>query len=310
MNSAPLISVVVPVYRGEACLSELTSLLVAQLLRIDPEYEIILVNDASPDDSWGVIENECTQNDRVKGINLSRNFGQHYAIYAGLSFASGDWVVVMDCDLQDNPEELVRFYHKAREGFDIVVAQREKRVDSLFRRFVSFVFYSAFSYLTGTEQDATVCNFGMYHSKVIDAVLSMGDAIRYFPASIQWVGFNSCKIPVLHQARYEGKSSYSMKKLLSLAFDTIVSFSDKPLKICTSLGLAIVLLTVLVSGVYFLRFLTGQIKVSGYASIILSIWFLSGCIISMLGVVGLYLGRVFDQVKRRPLFIVSEKRNV
>lgn len=246
----------------------------------------------------------------VKGINLSRNFGQHYAITAGLHCAKGDYVVVMDCDLQDRPEEIPNLYNKAREGYDSVFAQRIHREDNWFKRTSSKLFYSVFSYLTDTRQDASVANFGIYRRCVIDAILSMGDRFRYFPTQVQWVGFRKAYLPVRHAGRAEGKSSYNFGRLIRLALDTIISFSDKPMRLMVKFGFVITLLSILIAIGYLIRFLLGDIVVLGYTSLILSVWAIAGIIISLLGVVGLYIGKMFDTVKHRPTFIVGETRNL
>ena len=203
------ISVVSPVYFGENLVEELVTRLDNSLTQICDDYEIILVEDGSPDDSWKSIEKACSVNSKVKGIKLSRNFGQHYAISCGLEHANGDWIVVMDCDLQDRPEEIRNLLEKALEGYDIVFAQRIERQDTFLKRMSSLAFYKVFSYLTDTQQDPSIANFGIYNKKVINAVLSMKDTIRYFPTLVQWVGFNSSKIEVEHNSRFDGHSSYS-----------------------------------------------------------------------------------------------------
>lgn len=277
---------------------------------ITEHYEIILVNDASPDNSWNVIRAECEKDSRVKGINLSRNFGQHYAITAGLSYAKGEWVVVMDCDLQDRPEEIPNLYNKAIEGYDSVFAQRINRSDSWLKRMSSKLFYKFFSYMTETRQDASVANFGIYNRKVIESILAMGDKMRYFPTQVQWVGFRKYYMPVEHDSRLEGKSSYSLKKLFRLAFDTIVSFSDKPLRLTMNIGALITVVSFLIGLIYLIQYLCGHIAVMGYASLIISLWFICGILVFLIGVVGLYLGKTFNQTKGRPTFIVDDKVNI
>jgi dolichol-phosphate mannosyltransferase len=247
---------------------------------------------------------------RVKGINLSRNFGQHYAITAGLSYAKGEWVVVMDCDLQDRPDEIPNLYKKAMEGWDIVFAQRKERKDGFLKKKLSKLFYYLFSYLTETKQDASVANFGIYNKKVIVAILSMKDQIRFFPTMVQWVGFRKYYLPVKHSERFEGKSSYNFKGLFKLALNSILAFSDKPLRLTVKLGFGITLISLLVMLVYFIMYLTGSIKVLGFTSLIISFWFLSGIIIFILGFVGLYIGKMFEKVKDRPNFIVQEEINI
>lgn len=274
------------------------------------DYEIILVNDASPDNSWQAIEAECKKNPKVKGLNLSRNFGQHYAITAGLSYATGEWVIVMDCDLQDRPEEIPNLYKKAQEGYDSVLAQRVQRTDGWFKKLGSKCFYKVFSYLTETKQDASVANFGIYNRKVIEAVLSMGDAMRYFPTQIQWVGFKRAYLPIQHDERAEGKSTYNLSRLFRLAFDTIISFSDKPMRLMVKMGLFVTIASFIVGIVFLVRYCLGEIEVLGFTSLIISLWLLGGIIISLIGIVGIYLGKLFEKAKDRPTFIVDQKLNI
>lgn len=310
MSTSIHISVVSPIYRGEKMVEELVRRNIEALAAITDDYEIILVNDASPDNSWQAIEVECRKNPKVKGINLSRNFGQHYAITAGLTYAKGEWIVVMDCDLQDRPEEIPNLYAKAQEGYDSVLAQRAQRSHSLFKRLGSKMFYKLFSYLTETQQDASVANFGIYHRKVIDAVLSMGDAMRYFPTQIQWVGFRRAYLPIQHDERAEGKSTYNLHRLLRLAFDTIISFSDKPMRFMVQMGSVVTIVAFVVGIIFIVRYCMGLIEVMGYASLIISLWFLGGIIISLIGIVGIYLGKLFEKAKERPTFIIRQKMNL
>lgn len=179
-QETPLISIVSPVYKAEKIVDILVKRIKEEVSKITENYEIILVEDGSPDRSWEAIERNCMEDKRVKGIKLSRNFGQHYAITAGLDHAKGEWTVVMDCDLQDRPEEIINLYQKALEGYDIVLARRHKRQDSFLKRTFSWLFYKILSYLTGTKHDPAVANFGIYHKKVIQAVSQMRESIRYF----------------------------------------------------------------------------------------------------------------------------------
>ena len=309
-DNNPHISVVSPVYRAEKIVPELVKQLHENLAIITDDYEIILVNDASPDNSWMSITAECEKDKRVKGINLSRNFGQHYAITAGLNYAKGNWVVVMDCDLQDRPDEIPNLYWKAEEGYDSVFAQRIERQDSFFKRLFSKMFYSLFSYLTETKQDASVANFGIYRKCVIEAILSMHDQIRFFPTMIQWVGFRKCYLPVQHADRYEGKTSYNFKGLLRLAINNIVAFSDKPLRLTVKIGFVISLFSFLLAIYNIFAHLIGIITVEGFTSTIFSIWFVSGLMLVVLGVVGLYVGKTFENVKKRPTYIIQNQINV
>lgn len=310
MTTNPHISIVSPEYKGEKMVEELVSRIVTSVSSITEDYEIILVNDASPDNTWEEIKKQCAKNPKVKGLNLSRNFGQHYAITAGLHYAKGDWVVVMDCDLQDRPEEIPNLYAKAQEGWDSVFAQRIGRRDTWLKRLSSKMFYSVFSYLTDTKQDPSVANFGIYRKSVIEAVLSMGDRMRYFPTQVQWVGYKKYYLPITHDQRKEGKTSYSFKKLVRLAWDSIISFSDKPLRLMMKMGFVITILSLVIGAIFLIRYFCGYISVLGYTSLIISLWLIGGIVISLLGVVGIYLGKAFEQSKHRPNFIVSQTENI
>jgi dolichol-phosphate mannosyltransferase len=304
------ISVVSPVYKAENIIEKLIGQLHEQLSVITPYYEIILINDASPDQSWNKIVQECDKDKRVKGINLSRNFGQHYAITAGLTYVQGEWIVVMDCDLQDMPEEIPNLYKKALEGYDSVFAQRILRNDTFLKKNLSKIFYRFFSYLTETRQDPSVANFGIYHRRVINSILKMKDQIRFFPTMVQWVGFKKFYLPVKHAERYIGKSTYNLKGLFRLAVNIILAFSDKPLRLTAKSGFIISMLSFILIVVYLIMYLSGHIQVIGFTSIILSMWFLAGIIMMILGMVGIYIGKVFEKVKDRPTFIIAESRNL
>ena len=302
-----MISIVSPVYRAEKILPILVSEINLVMERIGEDYEIILVDDRSPDNSWEVMKVLSSQNPKIKSIRLSRNFGQHSAIFAGLTRAKGDWVVVMDCDMQDQPKEIAKLYKKALEGYDIVLGQRENRKDKFLKKLTSRLFYKVFNYLSGANFDNNVANFGIYHQKTIKSILDMGDYVKFFSLFINWIGFKSVSIPIEHGEREEGKSTYSVGRLFKQAFNVIISFSDKPLRLFINFGLSISVLSFIV-GIYYLYLaLTGKIAQPGFSSLILSIWFLSGIIISGIGIVGVYLGKTFDQAKGRPTFIIDEE---
>ena len=305
----PSISVVSPVYQAEEIVPRLVQEIVSVLDALVDSYEVILVEDRSRDHSWDAIKKECQKNRKVKGIRLSRNFGQHYAITAGLRHAKGEWVVVMDCDLQDRPDQINAMFNKALEGFDVVLARRRIRNDSRVKRLYSRLFYFVFSYLTGTKQDASIANFGVYRSKVIHAVLSMKDNIRYFPAMVQWVGFSTATVDVEHSSRFQGQTTYDFKRMLRLAIDNIVSFSAKPLRLAAQGGLILSFVSLLVGIIYLIGFLIGAVKVAGYTSLIISIWLTAGINIFVLGLVGIYVGKAFERVKDRPVYIIDELIN-
>lgn len=307
-NSNIEISVIIPVYKAEENLDELIERLKTQLGLITNSYEIILVDDGSPDDSWyKILTNSKHNPGHIKGVKLSRNFGQHYAITAGIDYCVGKWTIVMDCDLQDRPEEIPNLYKKALEGYDIVLASRTLRRDKFLKSTFSKIFYTILSYLTGTYHDPHVANFGVYSYKVINGVKDMRESIRYFPTMVRWVGFKSTTIPVVHAERLKGKTTYDFKKLLSLAIDIILAYSDKPIRLSIKFGFLISLISFLFAVVIFYFALTGKVLVSGYASLIISLSFFSGLIISILGIIGLYVGKTFEVTKKRPLYFVDEK---
>ncbi|MFN1219606.1 glycosyltransferase family 2 protein [Chryseobacterium kwangjuense] len=301
-----MISIISPVYRAENILPLLVSEIDAAMSRIGVKYEIILVDDRSPDNSWTTMQSLAKSQSNLRIFRLSRNFGQHPAIMAGLSKAEGDWVVVMDCDMQDQPKEIERLYRKAQEGYDVVLARREVRIDSFFKKLSSKIFYKVFNYLAGIEINNEIANFGIYNRKVIKSILNINDSIKFFPLFVNWVGYRTTTLSVEHSSREEGKSSYSMSRLVSLAFNVIVSFSDKPLKIFVGFGACISFLAVLVAAYFMVNYFQGKITEPGFSSLILSIWFLSGVIISCIGIVGIYLGKTFNQTKNRPVFIIDE----
>ena len=304
------ISVVSPIYGCKACLAQLYERLIASLSSITSSFEIILVNDACPQNSWECIELLCERDSRVKGINFSRNFGQHYAISAGLDHARGKWVVVMDCDLQDQPEEIVKLYAKAQEGYDIVFGKRVERQDGFFKRLSSVAFNKVLEYFTGAKQDNTIANFGIYSHKVIATINRYREQSRDFLLFARLVGFKSTAIEIQHAPRAHGQSSYTLSKLIRLAVDSIVSHSNKPLRLCIQLGFLIATASVVFAIWLVIRYYFYHTPTEGWTSLMVSMFFMFGLLFAIIGIVGLYIGKIFDEVKQRPLYIISETRNL
>jgi len=304
------ISVVIPVYGCSLSLNELYNRLNKSLNKITLDFEIIFVNDASPENDWEIITKLSKKDDRIKGINLSRNFGQHYAITAGIDYCKGDWVIIMDGDLQDQPEEIPNFYNKAQEGYDIVLGRREHRQDSFLKKIINKIFYNLFYYLTNTKIDNSVANYRIVSRKVIDNYIKLKEYHRFLNLSMAWLGFNFTYINIEHSKRQYGKSSYSLNKLFNLAINAIISFSDKPLRLTIKLGFTLIF----ISTIFFIYKISENIiygtTATGWSSIIASIFFSTGIIISVLGIIGLYIGRIFEEVKQRPLYVISEKINI
>jgi polyisoprenyl-phosphate glycosyltransferase len=241
----------------------------------------------------------------IVGLRLSRNFGQHAAIQAGLSRVRGAWIVVMDCDLQDRPEEVPRLWAKALEGFDVVRAKRATRNDPKHRRVLSTAFYRLLSYLTDANQNPEFSNFGIYSRRAIEVVTNWQEESKYFPAIISWIGFSQSVQVVEQDPRFAGHSSYTFRKLVALGMNVVVGFSDKPLKLVMATGFAIALLSFGMTFFVLVSHLLGALTVQGWASIALSLWFLAGCLLFAVGLTGLYVGRILVEVKGRPTFIVD-----
>lgn len=302
----PSISVVSPVYGCSQCLESLVERIDIALFGLVDSHEVIFVDDASPDDAWTRIVELAGANPKVRGLRLSRNFGQHPAIFAGIDSARGRYVVVMDCDLQDMPEQIPLLYQAlVNEGHEAVFARRTVRHDGPFKRLGSFLFYRFLASLTNVPQDHRTANFGIYTRKVIDIVRSMPEAERFFPLMVKWAGFQTGYVDVSHGEREQGRSSYSFRKLLRLALSVVLSYSDQPLRMVVKAGLSFALLAFIFVVFSIWRWFAGDIAVAGFTSIIASIWLLGGAMVFSIGVVGLYVGRTFNDAKRRPQYIID-----
>jgi len=300
-----MISVVVPVYQAEQTLPALVERLTRALAALTPSYEIILVDDRSEDGSWRVILDLLPAHPAIVAVRLSRNFGQHYAITAGLDLARGRWTVLMDCDLQDQPEHIGLLLARAQEGFDVVHARRLARQDTLGKRVMSAAFYRIFTLLSGYRLDHTVGAFRIMDRKVVDAYRQMREAHRLFGGMIEWLGFSTAFVDVQHAARQGGRTSYRFRSAMQVALDGVISFSNRPLYLSVFIGALMAVLSgawVLVILVYFALHRTG---VQGWPSLMAATTFIGGLILFNLGVIGLYLGRIYDQVKQRPLYVID-----
>ena len=306
ITSSPHLSVVIPVYKAELTLDELYRRLKAALECISPSFEVILVEDCGGDKSWQIIQRLAASDARVRGIQFSRNFGQHYGITAGLHQCRGEWIVVMDCDLQDRPEEIPRLYAKAQEGYDVVLALRGARCDPLLKRITSRLFYKIFNYLAEIDYDGESGNFRIMSRKVVTNFRRMGEQLRFFGGLVQWMGFPTSSITVEHAERFEGTSTYTLAKLWKLATETIIAYSDKPLRLAVRLGFLMAFFS-FCYGAYILgHALFYGSPIPGWNSLIVSLYFIGGIIIAILGILGIYLGKTFDESKKRPLYIIRQ----
>lgn len=302
----PDLSIISPVYGCKGCLEELVERIAAAIAPRVASHEVILVDDGSPDGAWERILELAASHPTVRGLRLSRNFGQHAAISAGLAHARGRRIVVMDCDLQDVPEEIPKLLDAVGGETDVALASRTDRQDSALKKAGSRTFYRLLGWLTDSIHDPSTANFGAYSRKVVDAVNAMPESDRFFPLLVRWTGFRTTLVPVTHARRTEGSSGYGLRQLVRLATNIALSFSDKPLRLVVKTGLAFAFLSLCVVAVSVYRYSIGDVAVAGFTSIIASIWLVGGAIVSSVGVVGLYVGKLHGQAKHRPNFIVAE----
>lgn len=299
-------SVVVPVYGCPAAVRPLVERLSHTIEQITQDYELILINDACPLGSWSEIIAVSQENVHVIGINLARNFGQACAILAGLDQSTGDWIVVMDCDLQDRPEGILDLYHKAMEGYDVVFARRKDRKDTKLVKALSKSFYKVYNYFTNGNYDGSINNFSIASRQVIDQFCAMREQTRAYTLFIKWLGFKQAEIDIEADARYEGKSAYSFKKKMNLAYRLITSQSNKPLVLSVQVGMCCAIGAFIFMFYQIARyFLIGNIPV-GWTSLIVSIYFMGGLILIAVGILGIYIGNIFNETKQRPLYVIRD----
>jgi dolichol-phosphate mannosyltransferase len=260
---------------------------------------------------WEAIRQVCAVDKCVVGLNLSRNFGEHYAISAGLRYARGNWIVVMDCDLQNRPEDIPALYRKAQEGWDVVHARRVHKQFGFFKRMSSSAFHAVYDWMTGHKSDSSIAEFGIYSARIIREYNKLGEVARSFNCLIEYLGFQVTAIDVAHDSRADGGgSSYTFKKLFRLAMDSIIADSTRPLKLAVVAGFTMSFISVIMAAYNVIAYFFEFDRVRGYTTTIFSIWFACGLLLFMMGILGLYIGRIFDQVKARPIFIVMDELNV
>jgi dolichol-phosphate mannosyltransferase len=301
------LSVVIPVHNESSLIDELVRRVKTNVKLITEDYEIIIVDDGSQDNTWSLIENEAKTENRIQGIKFSRNFGHHYAITGGLHHSNGEWVVVMDGDLQDRPEVIPELYKKAQEGFDVVFVSRQNRPEKLYYRILQRVFYFLLTLFSGIDFDSRQANFSIISQKVVEAFKKFPENARFYGSTIKWLGFNRSHIVADHGTRHSGKPSYTVKKRINLALDVIISFSDKPLKASIFLGLVLSVLSVILMSFVVFRALYFGFDVIGWASIIAALFFSTGAILVVIGISSIYIAEIFKQVKQRPLYIIDKK---
>jgi len=307
MITTPLeLSVVVPVYGCRDCLSDLHRRLTEQVAAITPDYELILVDDRSPDGSWTVLKALSEADPKVKAIRLSRNFGQHNAITAGLAASRGRRTVVMDCDLQDPPEEIPRLLDALGDGrYDLVLAQRESRADAWLRVAVARIYFKLLNTFMGTDIDGRFGTFSVLSRKVVDAYLELGDRDRHYLFVLHWLGFERGTVQVPHAERPSGRSSYRLTALIRHAVRGVFFQTTNVLLYIVCFGFLLAAAGMLLA-IYDVILVALAHPPPGYTSVMVATIIIGGFIIVSTGVTGLYIGRVFEQVKGRPLYVIDE----
>ncbi len=300
-------SVVIPVFNEEDNLEFLHSRLSKVLHDSCQDYEIILVDDCSKDDSLQVMMRLRKKDQRVKVISFSRNFGHQMAITAGIDYSSGDAVIVMDADLQDPPEVISQLVAKWREGYDTVYAIRESRKDSILKKAIAFVFYRLFRKMSEVDIPVDAGDFRLMSRRVVDVLRNMPERNRYLRGLASWVGFDRASISYARDERYSGERKYTFWKSVRLGIDGITSFSSFPLRLVTNLGLLVSLSGFLYGAIIIILGLFFGRVVPGWTTLMAAVIFLGGIQLIMVGVVGEYIGRIYVEVQRRPLYLIKER---
>ena len=302
----PDVSVVVPVYGCARCLDALRARLHTALTECGASYEIVFVDDRSPDDSWTTLRELCAQDPAVRAFRLSRNFGQHAAITAGLAQARGRSVVVMDCDLQDPPEAIPVLLQRAREGFDVVFARRKEKKHSLYRRISAKAYFALMNLFNRSRLVGDYGCFSMISRRVVEAILTLGDRERHYLLMLHWLGFSTSEIEYEHAHRHSGSSSYTLKRLLQHALSGMLFQTTVLLRWIVYLGFFVSTAGALLAIWFVYQYFVHNV-LPGYTSLAVLILVIGGFIIISTGITGLYIGRIFEQVKQRPLYVIDRR---
>ncbi len=307
-KDSTIISAVIPIYCCENTIKELHSRLTSALGSISPHYEIVFVNDHSPENDWTLIQEICAKDPKVKGINLSRNFGQHYAVTAGLHNSSGEWVVVMDGDLEDAPEDILKLYEKAQEGYDIVYADYSKRSKPVFIMMFSVLYHRFFNFLVNNSEEKGNAKFVIIKRQVVEHYNKITNKKRHFGPLLHTLGFKDYKLPIVAQ-KVENHSSYTLSRKINLAITSIISHSTILLRLSIYIGF-ILSFCAFAFGLYITwRKILGFPVEMGWSSIIVSMYFLSGLIMIIAGILGMYIESIIYEVGGTPIYVIRDKLN-
>jgi glycosyltransferase involved in cell wall biosynthesis len=299
------LSVVIPVYRCAECLQALYERLIAALEPTVDWFEIVFVDDRSPDNSWEILSALANRDLRVRAVRLSRNFGQHAAITAGLAESRGRWTVVMDCDLQDPPEEIPRLLEKAAEGYEIVLSRRVRRRQSRLRRLASRAYFRVRNFFMRMDMGTEYSTLSLLSRKVVDAFLDVRDRDRQYMLIVYWLGFDRAEIEIEHAERLAGTSAYTMRQLIQVAIEGFFFETTILLRWIVYLGFVLALVGALLAAWFIVAYFLFD-PYPGWTSVAVLLLIVGGFIITSLGVTGLYIGKIFGQVKDRPLYVVDD----
>ena len=310
--SAKMVSLIIPIYNESENIEELHKQLTNVLSKLQNiMYELIFVDDGSVDDSWEKLTKLRCNDNNVKGVKFSRNFGHQIALTAGLDKARGDACIVIDGDLQDPPEVIINMIHKWQEGFQVVYGVRIKRDgESNFKKFTAFIFYRILRKLTRVDIPIDTGDFRLMDRVVVDQLILMREKNRFVRGMVSWVGFKQTRVHYEREKRFAGKTKYPFSKMFKLALNGILSFSQIPLQLSSTLGF----LCSFISFIFILYGLYSKIfdantTISGWTSLFIAVLFIGGIQLMTIGILGEYLGRVYEEIKNRPLYIVEEEVN-
>lgn len=303
-----MISVIVPLYNEEEVIAESYKRLTSVMQGMGEEYELVFINDGSRDKTAQLTADIAEKDKHVRLICFSRNFGHQIAITAGMDYAKGDAVVIIDADLQDPPEVIPLMVEKWKEGYHVVYGKRTKRHgETMFKKVTAKVFYRFLQRMTQVDIPTDTGDFRLIDRKVCDAMKKLREQNRYVRGLVSWVGFKQYALEYVRDERFAGETKYPLKKMIRLAMDGIASFSYKPLKLATMVGFALTGISFLYLLFVVLQKLFGTPTVAGWASILAVQLFFNGVILIILGIIGSYIGRIYEESKGRPLYIVQEE---
>jgi glycosyltransferase involved in cell wall biosynthesis len=306
----PYLSIVLPLFNESSLIQEIVTRVKDNAKIITDDFEIIMVDDGSQDKTWESIKIEASKEQRVKGVRFSRNFGHHYAITAGLHKSMGEWVVVMDSDLQDRPEVIPELYRKAQEGFDVVFVSRKNRPEKIYYKMLQKIFYKVLNYTSGIKFNSKQANFSIINRKVVESFKEFPENSRFYSSTIKWLGYRTSEIEANHGIRFNGKPSYTFKTRVRLALDIIIAFSERPMKLAIVLVLILSGTTTLIGLRLFIELTKNSNDNLLDNFIMVFILLVLTFVLMFLGLIGVYIQRIFKQVKNRPLYIVMDRINL